>query len=180
MITQAVGVYVLYYWVTHQDELGAGVYNCKIILDLGNYIGIPTYTFLLEGCNTCMYMYASMQIVQDFTFVWFYAFKTEIYYFSFKSICNPYNIDLFLVFLKGFLMYHYLWIIPLHLIVATYLMWLEIQFSAFVATTLIVLQIPVQMLLTRAFTKFKYVCLFFSVCTSSNYRVIPVSTCYSK
>ncbi|XP_019860364.1 PREDICTED: multidrug resistance-associated protein 4-like [Amphimedon queenslandica] len=56
---------------------------------------------------------------------------------------------------QAFLMYHYLWIGPLHVILTTYLMFLEVQWSAFIATALLVLQIPLQSVLAKVFTKIK-------------------------
>uniref|UniRef100_A0A1X7UA79 Uncharacterized protein n=1 Tax=Amphimedon queenslandica TaxID=400682 RepID=A0A1X7UA79_AMPQE len=44
-----------------------------------------------------------------------------------------------------FLFCHYYWIGPIHIVVVTYLLYLELQWSAFVATALVLLQIPLQL-----------------------------------
>ena len=54
-------------------------------------------------------------------------------------------------------MYHFLWIAPLHVALVTYLLYLEVQWSAFIATALIVLQVPLQLVLVRLFAKIKLV-----------------------
>ena len=54
-------------------------------------------------------------------------------------------------------MYNFLWIAPLHVALTTYLLYLEVQWSAFIATTLIVLQVPLQLFLVKIFAKIKLV-----------------------
>ena len=57
--------------------------------------------------------------------------------------------------LQAFVFYHFFWIIPLHLSAMTYLMYREIQWSAFLATLLVLAQVPVQIILVRIFTKLR-------------------------
>ncbi|XP_019860381.1 PREDICTED: multidrug resistance-associated protein 4-like [Amphimedon queenslandica] len=55
----------------------------------------------------------------------------------------------------GLLFPHFLWIAPIHVIVVTYLLYLEIQSSAFVATALLFLQVPLQLILAYIFGKLR-------------------------
>ena len=57
--------------------------------------------------------------------------------------------------MQAFLYCHFMWIAPIHLIVVTYLIYHEIQWSAFLATLLVVAQVPVQMILVWIFTKLR-------------------------
>ena len=56
-------------------------------------------------------------------------------------------------------MYHFLWIGPLHVAVMTYLLYLEVQWTAFIVAILIVLQIPLQMTLVYFYSKLRSVSL---------------------
>ena len=49
--------------------------------------------------------------------------------------------------MQPFLFCHYYWVGPLHAAVVTYLLYLEVQWSAFIATILILLQIPLQLII---------------------------------
>jgi ATP-binding cassette subfamily C (CFTR/MRP) protein 4 len=55
----------------------------------------------------------------------------------------------------GLLDYHFLWINPLHIAVVTYLLYQEVQWCAFIATILIVIQIPIQFVLARVFVRLR-------------------------
>ena len=57
--------------------------------------------------------------------------------------------------MQAFLLSQFLWISPAQLIVFTYLVYIEVQWIAFVATALVLLQVPAQILFVRLFTKLK-------------------------
>ena len=49
--------------------------------------------------------------------------------------------------------FQYFWFGPLLLILSTYVMYTEIQWAAFVAATVILLQLPMQIYLSRVYKK---------------------------
>ena len=49
--------------------------------------------------------------------------------------------------------FQYFWFGPLLLILSTYVMYIEIQWAAFVAATVILLQLPMQIYLSRVYKK---------------------------
>ena len=57
--------------------------------------------------------------------------------------------------MQAFVHLQFLWIGPAQLIAFTYLVYIEVQWIAFVATALVLLQVPAQILLVRLFTKLK-------------------------
>lgn len=68
------------------------------------------------------------------------------------------NFGTFYVF-QAFLFAHIMWIAPLHLAVVTYLVYLEVDWCAFLMTACICLQIPLQLFLAKYFAKLRYVCM---------------------
>ena len=52
--------------------------------------------------------------------------------------------------------FQYFWFGPLLLILSTYVMYIEIQWAAFVAATVILLQIPLQLYLSKIYKKMRY------------------------
>ncbi|XP_019850009.1 PREDICTED: multidrug resistance-associated protein 4-like isoform X2 [Amphimedon queenslandica] len=56
----------------------------------------------------------------------------------------------------AFAMYHFLWIGPIHVVVVTYLLYLEVEWTAFIVTLLLVLQIPLQMTLLYFYSKLRF------------------------
>ena len=52
--------------------------------------------------------------------------------------------------------YHFFWIGPIHLAIVTYFIYNEIGPTAFIATLLVIAQIPLQIILARLFTKLRY------------------------
>ena len=67
-------------------------------------------------------------------------------------------------------MVQYLWVSPLHLIVFTYLVYQEVAWSAFLATGFVILQLPLQMLMAKAFSFFRFV-VYFTVIVTSGYAI---------
>ncbi|XP_019852708.1 PREDICTED: multidrug resistance-associated protein 4-like isoform X2 [Amphimedon queenslandica] len=57
---------------------------------------------------------------------------------------------------EAFARYHFLWIGPLHVMVVTYLLYIEVQWSAFVATALLVFQIPLHLTVLKFFSKLRF------------------------
>ena len=55
----------------------------------------------------------------------------------------------------------YLWISPIHLAVFTYLVYVEVGWPAFLATTFIILLIPLQIILAKLFAKLRWLELLF-------------------
>ena len=54
---------------------------------------------------------------------------------------------------------HYIWIAPFHLIVSTYLIYLEIGPIAFVFVILIFMAVSLQFFLAKSYAKLRYFCL---------------------
>ena len=52
--------------------------------------------------------------------------------------------------------FQYFWFGPLLLILSTYVMYIEIQWAAFVAATVVLLQIPLQLYLSKIYKKMRY------------------------
>ncbi|XP_019852693.1 PREDICTED: multidrug resistance-associated protein 4-like, partial [Amphimedon queenslandica] len=57
---------------------------------------------------------------------------------------------------EAFARYHFIWIGPLHVMVVTYLLYIEVQWSAFVATALLVFQIPLHLTVLKFFSKLRF------------------------
>ena len=53
--------------------------------------------------------------------------------------------------LQTFDFLHYIWIVPIHLVVFTYLLYAEVGWIAFLATAFVLLQIPLQICFARLF-----------------------------
>ena len=61
-----------------------------------------------------------------------------------------YSSILFVV--QAFLFYHYLWIAPVQVAVITYLIYVEVGWSAFMIIAFLAVQVPLQILLARLYT----------------------------
>lgn len=61
----------------------------------------------------------------------------------------------FFLLFQAFVFLPYLVISPLHVIVVTYLMYVEVGWTAFLTTGFIVLQVPLQIVLAKIFAYFR-------------------------
>ena len=51
---------------------------------------------------------------------------------------------------------HIVWIAPIHLIVVTYLIYAEVGWSAFLVTGFVLLQVPLQIIMGKVFSRYRY------------------------
>ncbi|XP_064396708.1 ATP-binding cassette sub-family C member 4-like [Halichondria panicea] len=56
----------------------------------------------------------------------------------------------------AFLFVHIVWIAPIHLIVVTYLVYAEVGWSAFLVTGFVLLQVPLQILISKVFSRYRF------------------------
>lgn len=79
--------------------------------------------------------------------------SNDIHRFEQVSFVIVYNYVRY--FNQAFVEIHAIWIVPIQIIVVTYLLYREVQWSAFIATGLIVMQLPIQFLLLYFMTKLR-------------------------
>ena len=69
------------------------------------------------------------------------------------SIVNTHHVSiLYNILFQAFLFYHYIWISPIHLLVVTCLLYIEIGVPSILAAVLIILQIPVQIISAKLYS----------------------------